>query len=54
MDKIYLLRNKLTVLCHLDFAQMYHIITEIVQSTMEHKRKMILNKVQAQADFHAS
>lgn len=54
MDRIYLLWNKLTVLCHLDFEQMYHIITEIVQSTMEHKRKMILNKAQAQADSYAS
>lgn len=33
---------------------MYHIITEIVQSTVEHKRKMILNEAQAQVDFHAS
>lgn len=33
---------------------MYHIITEIIQSTVEHKRKMILNEAQAQVDFHAS
>lgn len=49
-----MLWNKLTVLCHLDFEQMYHIIAEIVQSTMEHKRKMILNEAQAQVDFHPS
>lgn len=54
MDRIYLLWNTLTVLCHLDFEKMYHIITEIVQSTVEQKRKMILNEAQAQVDFHAS
>lgn len=37
LDRIYLLWNTLTVLCHLDFEKMYHIITEIVQSTVEHK-----------------